>query len=173
MNEYQPFTATSVSLLGQAPYVLPHSYWMSQAPGVSMLAEYSASFDAIERAAFATGNWDGEGALPVSDLTKRNAKVALRDILPMVAAPEINPNSNGTLSFEWETKAGTAHLEIGNTKYSFYVSPNAGRTIFCEGLAEDALRFHGSLVASLLFPKTNGTDTLTVIRYPSDVRNSA
>jgi len=173
MNKYQPFTATSVSLLGQASYVLPHSCWMSQAPGVSMLAEYSMSFDIIEKVSFVAGNWDGEGALPVSDLTKQNAKVALRGILPVVAAPEINPNSNGTLSFEWETNAGTAHLEIGNTKYSFYVSPNGGRTIFCEGHAEDALRFHGSLVASLLFPKTNGTDTLTSIRYPSDVRNPA
>jgi hypothetical protein len=173
MNKYQPFTATLVSTLGQAPHILPFGCWMPQMPGGALLAEYSTAFDAIENVAFAAENWDGEGALPVSYVTKQNAKVVLRDILPVVAVPEINPNSNGTLSFEWETNAGKAHLEIGNTKYSFYVSPKAGKTILYEGGVEDTLRFQGSLVASLLFPKTNATDTLTSIRYPSDVRNPA
>ena len=34
---------------------------------------------------------------------------------------EITPNSNGTVSFEWQSPFGHANLEIKLTRYSFFV----------------------------------------------------
>jgi hypothetical protein len=173
ISRYQPFTATAISNRG--PFdTNPYTCWMF--PTISrgaLLSEYSTAFNVIDSVSFTEANWDGEGALPVLSSTKQNAKHALGDMLPVVAAPEINPNPNGTLSFEWQTSQGKAHMEIGNTRYSFYVSPKAGVAILHEGSIDDAYRLHGNLVASLLFPQTNGAETLTSIRYLTDVRTAA
>jgi hypothetical protein len=128
-----------------------------------MLAEYPVAFETVERVAFANPNWDGYGALPVS---------AIKVILPVAPSPEINPNPNGTLSFEWGTHLGNAHLEIGQTRYSFYVNPSVGEPIFLEGEVETVHRLHGSLVASLLFPTSSTAGTMIPVRRAADVRYS-
>jgi hypothetical protein len=64
-------------------------------------------------------NWDGYGALHISAETIHNARRAL-NVLAHAPLPEITPNPNGTISFEWETESSEAHLEIGKTRYSFY-----------------------------------------------------
>lgn len=172
MNKYGYFTATTILPRTAWHEPAPNVFWMTAPARGALLAEYSPAFQAVDADWFAVGNWDGEGALPVSPLTKQNAKDALKDILPVVSAPEISPNPSGTVSFEWETNEGKAHLEIGNTKYSFYVSPRFGNTIFHEGTVEDALRFHGNLVASLLYPQTNRAEAITTIRCSPDVRTA-
>ena len=71
--------------------------------------------------------WDGEGAEPISTLTSQMAQnVALR-LLGRTLPPEITPNAGDTLTFEWESDAGSALLEIGHTTYSFLMKTKSGK----------------------------------------------
>ena len=61
---------------------------------------------AIKELADLKENWDGYGAAPISEQTRDNALrfVNLIEAAPYgLPAPEICPNPNGTISFEWET----------------------------------------------------------------------
>lgn len=116
-------------------------------------AEFEGARDTVEQLASPEPNWDGYGALPISGETKSNALTALNSLELTVSAPAVIPNPNGTLSFEWETEQGIGHLEIGRTRYSFYVRPNIGSTILLDGSACQVKPFLGSLVDELLYPK--------------------
>ena len=86
-------------------------------------AEYTAARRAINEA-YSQPNWDGDGALPIrEETTKEDALAVLNQLEIATCAPEITPNPNGTLSFEWETKKGFGQLEIGRTRYSLCVQP--------------------------------------------------
>lgn len=72
--------------------------------------------------------WDGEGAEPISSKTLKNAlEVGLLLSSSAVPAPEITPNVGDTLTFEWDSKAGSALLEIGHTTYSFLMTAKSGK----------------------------------------------
>jgi hypothetical protein len=144
-------------------------YWTPTSYSRALLYEYPVALDAIEQAAMSQPNWDGFGALPINTETKNNAINAINSIMAVAPAPEINPNPNGTLSFQWGTPEGTAHMEIGQTRYSFYVSPRVGEAILFEGDVGSVHRLHGGLVASLLFPPTNSAPTMTPVRFGTDV----
>jgi hypothetical protein len=115
-------------------------------------AEFEAARQAI-RQAFAEPNWDGYGALPIRQETKENALAVLNQIEVLTCAPEITPNPNGTLSFEWETNQGFGQLEIGRTRYSFCVQPHDGSPTLDSGDATEMDPSVGLLVDALLFPK--------------------
>lgn len=123
-------------------------------------AEFEAARCAI-RKAFAQPDWDGYGALPIGDATKMNALGALNHIEALTVAPEITSNPNGTLSFEWETNQGFGQLEIGRTRYSFYVQPRSGSPFLDSGDANDINPAVGLLVDGLLFPKLSRPVTLS------------
>jgi hypothetical protein len=144
-------------------------YWMAPTCSQALLYEYPAAMEAIRQASFPDGNWDGFGALPIAAETKQNAILAINNILCVAPLPEINPNPSGTLSFQWTTNEGTAHMEIGRTRYSFYVSPRIGDPILFEGDVNSIHQLHGGLVASLLFPPPSSAGTMTPVRYGSDV----
>lgn len=171
MNRFCRTTGTATTLPlqeQQAAYI----FWMSNPYRGALHAEYPLALSTIEQVAFASANWDGEGALPVSAETKNNAREAIKVILPVAPAPEINSNPSGTLSFEWGTQQGSAHLEIGQTKYSFYVKPRVGAPILLEGNVDNVHQLHGSLVASLLYPSPTSASTMTPMRRAVDVRNT-
>lgn len=69
-------------------------------------------------------DWDGYGALPISKAVLGNA-LQLVDVVesqhPNLPNPEISPKSNGTISMEWESMQGEAYLEIGNSRFSFFI----------------------------------------------------
>ncbi|HET7267623.1 MAG TPA: hypothetical protein VFJ15_05890 [Oleiagrimonas sp.] len=70
--------------------------------------------------------WDGEDAEPISIRTSKMAQdVGLR-LLGRTLPPEITPNPGDTLTFEWESDAGSALLEIGHTTYSFLMKTKSG-----------------------------------------------
>lgn len=115
-------------------------------------AEFEAARSAILQA-FEHGNWDGYGALPISDKTKMNALSALKYIENLTAAPEIALNPNGTLTLEWDTNHGLGQLEIGRTRYSFFVQPHTGRVFLDTGDVTEVNPIVGLLVDALLFPK--------------------
>lgn len=168
----RPFSSlgATVTLLTAERQPPPYMYCITHSHRGAMLAEYPVAFETVEKVAFASANWDGYGALAVSPETKKNAIEAIRVILPVAPTPEINPNPNGTLSFEWRTDLGNAHLEIGQTKYSFYVNPHVGSPIFLEGDVDAVHRLHGSLVTSILFPYPGAATTMTPVRRADNVR---
>lgn len=116
------------------------------------LAEYEAARRAI-RHAFAEPDWDGYGALPVRDETKGNALAVLNQLEVSTCAPEITPNPNGTLSFEWETSQGFGQLEIGRTRFSFCLQPRHGSPILDTGDTNEIDPSIGSLLDALLYPR--------------------
>ena len=79
-------------------------------------------------------DWDGYGAAAVDPFIIRIARewlgVASQTALVL---PEISPNTNGTISFEWENVYGRAHLEIGIESFSFYLAPTAGLSYHIRG----------------------------------------
>ena len=133
-------------------YVLPLSQCFPQ-----RFAEYFTARQAVEQMAFAEDNWDGYGAVPINLYTQMNAKLALGQLEAGVAAPQVTPNGSGTYSFEWETDHGAAHLEIGRTRYSFYVKPVFGTPHFARGCVNQIDARLGLLVDEALFPKPSST----------------
>lgn len=84
-------------------------------------------------------NWDGYGAAPIAEKTRDNALrfVNLIEAAPSgLPAPEICPKPNGTISFEWETPRVEAYIEIGNTRYSGFVTTDQQPPALLEGYAE-------------------------------------
>ena len=82
-----------------------------------------------------SANWDGYGALPVDKDVIRNCEVALRALTSQVRGADIAPNPNGTVSLEWVSERGMAHLEIGKTRFSFFIKPAGGTASVLEGEA--------------------------------------
>jgi len=119
--------------------------------------------------------WDGYGALPISSTTKYNALQALRGIIPHAPTPDITPNPNGTISYEWETDRGVAHLEIGQTRLSFYIELVSGEPVLldssCENLLVASIRI-GLLVSSNLFPLRFTLPSITSIRWAANVSSA-
>jgi hypothetical protein len=114
-------------------------------------SEYQAARQAVANA-FTVMNWDGYGALPISDETKKNALGILSYLETATRAPEITPNPNGTLSLEWETSQGFGQLEIGRTRYSFYVKPHGSSPFLDGGDAAEVKPTVGWLLDAFLYP---------------------
>jgi len=110
-------------------------------------------------------NWDGYNAIIISSDTSKNAKNAIGKLCSYVPIPDISPNPNGTISFEWETQDGFAHLEIGRTKYSFYIKPRTGKAILADGYTKNIEINIGKWIAEILYPSTRGSETITKIIY--------
>jgi len=143
---------------------------LTKSSGLSALASVE---NQIEEICKMPAGWDGYGALPISQSTKYNALAALRGILGSAKAPDITPNPNGTLSFEWETHQGVGHLEIGQTRLSFYIQPNRGDPIFLDASSDDLLVSAikiGLLVSGNLFQSEHISASVTEVnlaRYVS------
>ena len=125
-------------------------------PRAQMRAPYYQEFAAHQlliAIAELDDNWDGEGACPINDKTKINAHRALNSLLLDVpVVPEITPNNNGTVSFEWKTDQGRAHLEIGLTRFSFYIKLSNERLLVGDGSATAIPQQFFLLMSALLFP---------------------
>lgn len=114
------------------------------------LGLYKAISEVKELAALPE-DWDGYGAPRISTETAKNTVGALKVLLAKAPAPDIMPNPNGTLSLEWESLKGVADLEIGRTRFSFYIKPSVGVPILKDGLADNIDRDIGELIGSVLF----------------------
>jgi hypothetical protein len=125
--------------------------WIS-APHGAMRAEIKAAKDKVEDFSAMPENWDGYGAIKISLETIKNARLALEDILRYAPVPDITPNPNGTVSFEWETTKGIGHIEIGRTKFSFYIKPFSGRPMLADGYVDQITDDFGKWVGIWLFP---------------------
>lgn len=104
-------------------------------------------------------NWDGYDAASVDPVIVRTAREWL-GIASKAASilPEISPNTNGTISFEWETASGCAHLEIGIKDFSFYLAPAAGLSYHIQGdLQSCRMAEIAQLVNNHLYPSSSYT----------------
>lgn len=110
--------------------------------------------------------WDGYDAPKIDDEAVQNARTALGVLTEEgTPAPEISPDSNGTISFEWASQKGFAHLEIGNHLYSFYVRSSGGFEPFEGEVAQWDLSVIRAYVRARLFPSAGPSLSLT--RLPS------
>lgn len=120
-------------------------------------------------------NWDGYGALPISPEAVGAASIAARSLYSIAPAAEIFPNSNGTITFEWESPRGLANLEIGKSRFSFYLQlpplfiPAEGLIDEIDGISASI----GSLVANDLFGQQGRYNTVSLTSNYDDYRRAA
>ena len=145
--------------LHQSAYVMGSAEYYG-----SRLADFSAAHEAIERLSFSEPDWDGDGALPITKEVKSNAHLVLEIMeSSFVRAPEITPNANGTLSFEWETEEGAGQLEVGKTRFSFYAKSRTTTPLLSTGSIDFINRTFGMIVNDLLYPKSLPESAVTTL----------
>lgn len=110
--------------------------------------------------------WDGEDAERIPSAIAESARAFLRSYEG--PSPSIFPNVSGTLLLEWESPLGVAVLEIGLTRYSFYVNPQNGEPRFrkntVDALVADVDELTQLVGLSLNPAKNGGGRTIANIR---------
>ncbi len=90
-------------------------------------------------------NWDGYGASAFASETIKSARQFI-NVLYSIPQPFIMPHPAGTITLEWDSSFGEACLEIGRTRYSFYLKPRAGKAILRDGISSELLKDANSLI---------------------------
>ncbi len=152
-----PLTYYPVS---HAPH-LPAIYYSQ--PALSLAAGYASAAEKIGHYSAWGEGWDGEGASQISAEAASRAKNALQTFSWLLPVPEITPNSNGTVSMEWETPAGTANFEIGNTRYAGYVSGTNFPTTYFNETHKNVDACVGAIVHAFLFASQKPADIVTSV----------
>lgn len=155
------------------PAQISREFFLEKVHG-SLISEISTAHLVISKLADMEANWDGYGAAVISQQTADNGKNAIERLCAFTQIPDITPNPNGTLSFEWETDDGYAHLEIGKTKFSFYIKTELGNKILKDGFVNEIGLPIAHLINEELFPrKVVASSTITKINFPyNDLRHS-
>ncbi len=96
-------------------------------------------------------DWDGYGGLPISPEVRQNAAVAVGGFPRDLPMPEITPNPNGTISFDWDSAFGSACFEVGKSRFSFYIKWPSGEPLLMDGRADEAAGV-GNAVLCCLYP---------------------
>jgi hypothetical protein len=87
-----------------------------------------ASIESLEE------NWDGEGALAVDRKVVTNARRVLSFFESKRFSPtDVYASSNGTVVFEWVSGFSRANLEVGKTRYSYYLTTPGEATEYAIG----------------------------------------
>jgi len=156
----------SQALPWHIPKNLYFNFWQNRGH-----TQFKLSFaeERIDRISIMPENWDGYGAISISQETARNAKHALKEVQRFAPLPDITPNPNGTISFEWESSEGFGHLEIGQTRYSFYIKQRTLPPISSNGQSNQIDDSIGKLVSNMLFPALHSTETITKMRFTFNV----
>jgi hypothetical protein len=110
-------------------------------------------------------NWDGYGARKLQEDTISNSLTILKQLIRYLPAPDIAPNPNGTVSFEWMTTKGVAHLEIGKSRFSFFLKPHAGNSVLLDGPINTFPVELGPLVSAIIFPQERPIAAITKLIY--------
>ncbi|MGE8361880.1 hypothetical protein [Pseudomonas sp.] len=106
-------------------------------------------------------NWDGYGAIPVNPQTVENSKSAANLLFAELPVADIFPNPNGTITFEWDTDKGIANLEIGESRYSFYIETKDGDFYPLSGEARNITRLIPLAIAATIFEESEPAQTVT------------
>lgn len=134
-TEFAPSLAPS-----RAEFYLPTAAMMYQIPSnrdTSLVDEFQQL----------AANWDGYDADPISGAACEAAKQLIVSLPGNLESPELCPNPNGTISMEWESDEGDAQLELGRTRYSFYLRRRGSPTIYHKGDLSGAASAAALLIA--------------------------
>ena len=111
-------------------------------------------------------DWDGEGAIRITDAVISNTTVIGRHLVALgIGTPEVLPNSNGTVSLEWERRDGKAYLEIGNTQFSFFFRSRDSGAAYAFGPAAEfgaKALFVRSFLVSTPFVKNSASSPFVI-----------
>jgi hypothetical protein len=110
--------------------------------------------DRIEELGHLIDNWDGHGSVGMSPEVRDNAlSLALRltSRYPALPDPDVFPNFNGTISFEWESHSGEAYLEVGRGQFGGHIRLSNGWTKFFHGHAQDLGTGELELISQMLY----------------------
>jgi len=69
-------------------------------------------------------NWDGYGAITIKKKTIQNAIQFIKRIELPNRLPDIYPETNGTITFDWENANQLFSIELGKTRYSYFFRGN-------------------------------------------------
>jgi hypothetical protein len=73
-----------------------------------------------------SGDWDGYGADVISESCITNVKHFLENLPENIPSPSITPNSNGTITLDWEKRDLSLSIEVGETNYSTFYESTTG-----------------------------------------------
>ena len=133
-------------------------------PG-AQIRERQVALVAIEDFSKFEKAWDGYDALPIHEGVIKSAKYYITSLPDRFPCPELTPDPNGTISMEWETHEGIAHLEIGKTRYSLYIKRHSGDPVFRDGMSTALGTNITDLIGAILYPQYNHHATVTEISY--------
>lgn len=100
-------------------------------------------------------NWDGYGALRISEEALRNAMSVVHSTCIHnlgSTSPAVSPNPNGTVSLEWQRDDREAYIEIGNTRASGYCRFSNQKPLYLQGSPEDVNALLPGLISLLSEP---------------------
>jgi hypothetical protein len=124
-----------------------------------------------------TADWDGYGALAIAQATLDNTRAVIRNIIPNVPSPEVTPNPNGTVTLSWESAFGEAHIEIGNTRFSFFAKQTGSRAIPAQGKVSDIVPTDkasvlAGIIRAVVYPDIHAAQTITMIVYAANGKSA-
>ncbi len=157
-----PQAVSPVLLSARLPVPAVESWQSAEPAQLVMQREAEAQLAAI---CALEENWDGYAGASVHADTASNAKLALRTFLSHDLFPDLVPNSNGTVSFEWTSVRGEAVIEIGKTRYVGVIRPKGAADYPIAGEAGAADEFKAdvtaiaALIVAALFPRETLPDT--------------
>lgn len=111
------------------------------------------------------GNWDGDGATPINEGAIEHARGAIQELIRRIPAPEIVPNVNGTISLEWETDAGYAHLEVASKTFSFLLKIHGSSPIGMKGSVPPSYRTIADLIGNTLYGSRQDNSVTKVVVF--------
>lgn len=65
-------------------------------------------------------DWDGYGAVRVCENCINNASSIILALPNSIPSPDLFPNSNGTVTLEWDTDNGLLSIELGKDSFSAF-----------------------------------------------------
>lgn len=83
--------------------------------------------------------WDGYDGAAIDASVVGASREYFSMLVRSLPAPDFQPNSNGTISFEWTTTLGSAQLEIGSSEVSLYIKPSNAEPVFVKNSASASL----------------------------------
>jgi hypothetical protein len=164
--------------LRNLPPMLPHSitsahdFWepslrnFGNAQTLTTVTERERAKTLIREVGRLEADWDGYGALPISKMVASNA-LRFIDVVESqhskLPNPEISPKSTGTISMEWDSIQGEAYLEIGNSRFSFFIRSKSDEKLLVEGDAGAISDEIPTLVERILYPPVSYSTTVNTI----------
>lgn len=135
-------------------------------PFVGLTAERTIALQTVDRFRMMAEGWDGYGAVQIHAVTCKNCSQFLNSLPDNYPFPELTPNSNGTISMEWESQHGSASLEIGKTRYSFYVKQHSGDSqVLRDGDARAIENDIAKIIVAILYPPLHYAPSITTAIY--------